>query len=163
MNLLSVVACFNGSTTQNTTTPLPPNPNHLQNSYPAPNWWKPCIPSQVITVSIIGINRQVCTAWDQSQPAAQCDSINYQKFTGTATIPLTSWRGIDVCSPRPNDTSNSDHYTEFSSSGSVEQEFECTELVKRYLYLAYGLPSLGGTDGAQVVDNYTAAYSSLHK
>lgn len=165
MNLLSVVACSNGSPTQNpTTSPQPPNPNHLQNSYPAPNWWKPCISSNVITVSINGVNRPVCTAWDQSQSATQCDSINYQMFTGTAAIPLTSWRGIDVCGPRPNDTPNyPDHYTEFSTGGSVEQEFECTELVKRYLYLAYGLPSLGGTDGAQVVDNYTAKYSSLHK
>jgi hypothetical protein len=169
MSLLSVIACSNGPTTQNPTptpqtTPQPPNSNHLQNSYAAPNWWKPCILSKVIAVSINGVNRQVCTAWDQSQPAAQCDSINYQKFTGTAAIPLTSWRGIDVCGPRPEDsTSTPDHYTEFSSGGSVEQEFECTELVKRYLYLAYGLPSLGGTDGSQVVDNYTAAYSSLHK
>src|SRR5690242_4139081 len=82
--LLSLVACSNGPDTQNTnTTPQTTGPNHLQSSYSAPDWWKPCIPSKVITQFIDGNNRQVCTAWDQSQPAAQCDSINYQKFTGT--------------------------------------------------------------------------------
>jgi hypothetical protein len=161
MNLLSLVGCSNGVTTQNTTTtlqttPQPPNPNHLQSGYSAPNWWKPCIPSKVISVFIDGANRQVCTAWDQSQPAAQCDSMNYQTFTGTAAKPLLSWRGFDVCGPRPDWTPRTpDHYTEFSSGGSVEQEFECTELVKRYLLLAFGLPSLGGTNGDQIVDNYT--------
>src|SRR5437016_4660639 len=76
MNLLSVVACSNGSTTQKTTTtpqttPHPPNPNHLQSSYLAPDWWKPCIPSKVVAMVINKAFRQVCTAWNQSQPAAQ--------------------------------------------------------------------------------------------
>jgi hypothetical protein len=147
----------NTGTTQSTSTSTAsPGITPVQpGNYPPPDWWRPCIPSKVITEFINGANRQVCTAWDQSQPAAQCDSVNYQKFTRTTAMPLLSWRGLDVCGPRPDWTSTPDHYTEFASGGSVEQEFECTELVKRYLLLAFGLPSLGGTNGDQIVDNYT--------
>ena len=52
----------------------------------------------------------------------------------------------------------------FFPGWSQENEFQCTELVKRYLYLVYGLQSMGGTNGNQVVDNYTAKYPNIfHK
>jgi hypothetical protein len=78
-------------------------------------------------------------------------------FGNTAYV-MKTWRGIEVCGPVNTSVSVS-----FFPGWSSENEFQCTELVKRYLYLAYGLKSLGDTNGYQVVDHYTGAYSIFHK
>jgi hypothetical protein len=81
------------------------------------------------------------------------------------------WNGLVACGPRPEDTSitwpsgNSTHdaQVQFASGGNRVGEFQCTELVFRYLYMAYGAPMESSTDGSQVVTNYTNDYPSLFR
>ncbi len=76
-----------------------------------------------------------------------CDDVNYSNAVhdsnGKPVHPylITSWRGIQVCGPLPWTVSTPDHFVTFPG-GSVEQEFECTELVKRYIYLGYGINAI---------------------
>ncbi|MFL5590846.1 MAG: hypothetical protein ACJ8DI_24805 [Ktedonobacteraceae bacterium] len=148
----SVVHAEGISATTHSSTSVP----QLKSSYPLPDWWRPCLQFDKTSYKL-------CTKWDTSKNPVKCDGVNYQHNTGVKAVLLTTWRGIQVCGPLPFSVSTPDNYVHFKLGWSVEQEFECTELVKRYLYLAYGLKSLGGTNGDQIVDNYTAAYSILHK
>ena len=88
-----------------------------------------------------------------------CDSHNNPNANPN---PNSIWRGIQACVPQ---TGKSNMFpVSFFTGWSQENEFQCTELVKRYLYLVYGLQSMGGTNGNQVVDNYTAKYPNIfHK
>src|SRR5260221_2058930 len=137
----------------------------LQSSYSEPGWWRPCTHTYLNQAT----NHQVCDAWNQSWDLTKnplpCDTTNYKDQTGVASTSLTNWRGIDVCGPRPNSSSaKDDNYVQFSKpdgsankDSSVEQEFECTELVKRYLRLAYGLDAISA-NGGQLVGAYTAKH-----
>lgn len=67
---------------------------------------------------------------------------------------LTTWHGIQVCGPLPDKTGKNT-LEDFHGHGASQLEFECPELIARYMVVAYGLKSLGKTNGYQVVDNYT--------
>lgn len=101
-------------------------------------------------------------AWwgNTSGPNMPCDYTNYKNATTVTPVLLTSWRGIQVCGPAPT----TDLGVKFipNPNGTLENEFECTELVKRYLLLLYGLPSIAA-DGYQIVNAYTSAYPDLLK
>jgi len=66
------------------------------------------------------------------------------------------WNGLKACGPKPG--LDGDYRKPFYTGHPGEWEFQCTELVKRYLYLAFNVPPLSGTNGDQVVGNYAAAY-----
>jgi len=48
-------------------------------------------------------------------------------------------------------------------ASAADYEWECTEFVKRYLYLAYSATALSSTNGDQVVANYASNYPSKFK
>jgi len=74
---------------------------------------------------------------------------------------LTTWRGIQVCGPLPG--ANLGHVELFPGHGKSQYEFQCTELIARYLLAAYKLDSQQA-DGWQVVDKYTSLSGSpFHK
>jgi|SRR6266496_2060139 len=77
---------------------------------------------------------------------------------------LTTWRGIQVCGPIPWKTTGSKDVSEdFNGHGASQLEFECPELIARYLLAAYGLDSQQA-DGWQIVDAYTGMQNSpFHK
>src|SRR5260221_3738845 len=100
-------------------------------TYPAPSWWN----------------------------GDTCDSTHFNASGHTAHL-LTTWNGIQVCGYGPTQ-GGTDVSVQFTSGGSTENEWECTELVKRYLYIVYGALSLGSTYGYNLVSNYTSTYSSL--
>lgn len=74
---------------------------------------------------------------------------------------LATYQGVWACGPRPG--TGTGYYVYFTpdANASQEAEWQCTELVKRYLFLKYGVSSLGNTNGSQVVDNYYNAYPNL--
>ncbi|HEX6288041.1 MAG TPA: CHAP domain-containing protein, partial [Herpetosiphonaceae bacterium] len=63
----------------------------------------------------------------------ECDSINYRKKTGKDSYPLGgSYRGVKACGPRGGLT-----IVNFGT-GTSQYEWQCVELVMRYMYLAFG-------------------------
>lgn len=89
----------------------------------------------------------------------QCDSTHYTSInTGDTPVLFTTWNGIQACGYGLNQTPSwSDVNELMPGSQSTENEWECTELVKRYLFIAYDAPALGSTNGDQVVANYAGA------
>lgn len=71
-----------------------------------------------------------------------------------------TYDGVSAVGPRPayDGVSDVDTFFTSDSGSSQEEEWECTELVKRFLYLEYGTASLNRTNGYQVVNNYTTTY-----
>jgi CHAP domain/Dockerin type I domain len=66
----------------------------------------------------------------------------------------TSWRGIQVCGPYSgSDTSHPDYF-DLNGAGARQFEFQCTDLVARYIFAAYGIHSQVA-NGWQIVDTYT--------
>lgn len=88
-----------------------------------------------------------------------CDKNHYPE----ASL-LTTWRGIQVCGPIPWKTAGrKDVPEDFPGHGVSQLEFECPELIARYLLAAYKLDSQQA-DGWQVVDTYTRLSGSpFHK
>ena len=112
-------------------------------------------------------NGDDCPTWWSNTP---CDSINHKNGTGedsailfdTKTGKKAIYNGIEACGPLPRKIGNShDYYVSFYPGGPQEQEWECTELVKRYLYEVFRVHNLGNTNGSQVVSNYYQAYSNI--
>jgi hypothetical protein len=68
-----------------------------------------------------------------------------------------SYDGVAAIGPRPLGDNEPDVNVYFTSdaNASQENEWECTELVKRFLYLEYGVRSIPAY-GYQVVDNYSS-------
>ncbi|MHB8595453.1 MAG: CHAP domain-containing protein [Ktedonobacteraceae bacterium] len=76
-----------------------------------------------------------------------CDSKN-----DPGSYPLgTSFRGVEACGPL-----NRSHLVHFFSGAWGEYEWQCTELVMRYLYLAYKVDPYNA-NGKQVVKNFPLA------
>jgi len=104
------------------------------------------------------IPRNVAHATDFGSPSwwsgPDCDATSYDN---TAHKLLTTWseNGLKVCGP-----GSTGNYESFIGGSSV-QEWQCVELVDRYLLLAFGAIPPGGTDGNQVVDHYTSYYPNL--
>lgn len=113
-----------------------------------------------ISAAVTDIVPQWWTKGPNGETNMPCDQYNYQHARGIKPVKLTSWRGIEVCGPAPT----TDNPVQFipNPNKTTENEFECTELVKRYLLLLYDLPSVAAY-GYQVVDNYTLAYPNLLK
>ncbi len=98
-------------------------------NYPKASWWK-----------------------NASGNYNDCDAYHFGLSGQTAHL-LKTWNGLEVCGYGP--TQGGTDVSVTFPGGSSENEWECTELVKRYLYLAYGAPALSNTNGNQIVDTYT--------
>lgn len=66
-----------------------------------------------------------------------------------------SFRGVQACGPQPGRSDG--RLVHFFPGAWGEYEWQCTELVYRFLYLAYGVRPYNG-NGDQVVDNYRPEY-----
>jgi hypothetical protein len=82
-----------------------------------------------------------------------CDSGNY---TGARALGA-SYRGVDVCGPRPGADGAPNRLVRFFPGAWGELEWQCVELSMRFMYLAYGV-SPYGANGKDVVDNSSPAY-----
>jgi hypothetical protein len=95
----------------------------------------------------------------------QCDSTHYTAGNGHTPVLQTTWLGIQSCgyglSQSPYNWS--DVTVTLPGAPAPDSEWECTELVKRYLYIAYGATALGTTNGDQVVAHYASSYPALFK
>ncbi len=84
--------------------------------------------------------------------SGSCDSGNY-----SGAHPLgASYRGVEVCGPRPGADGAPNRPVQFFPGAWGELEWQCVELSMRFMYLAYGV-SPYGANGKDVVDNYTTA------
>jgi hypothetical protein len=84
--------------------------------------------------------------------SGSCDSGNY-----AGAYPLgASFRGVDVCGPRPGADGAPNRLVRFFPGAWGELEWQCVELSMRFMHLAYGV-SPYGANGKDVVDNYTPA------
>src|SRR6266487_1702369 len=95
----------------------------------------------------------------------QCDSTHYNNGNGHTPQLLITWSGIQTCGygPNQNPYNWSDVSVTMPAATAADYEWECTELVKRYLYLAYSATALSSTNGDQVVANYASNYPSKFK
>ncbi len=95
----------------------------------------------------------------------QCDSTHYNNGNGHTPQLLITWSGIQTCGygPNQNPYNWSDVSVTMPGASAADYEWECTELVKRYLYLAYSATALSSTNGDQVVANYASNYPSKFK
>src|SRR3954447_22023865 len=84
--------------------------------------------------------------------SGSCDSGNY---AGAHALGA-SFRGVEVCGPRPGADGAPNRLVRFFPGAWGELEWQCVELSMRYLYIAYGV-SPYGANGKDVVDNYTPA------
>jgi hypothetical protein len=92
--------------------------------------------------------------------AIDCDSkyFNKHKPAGVDTakpLSTTGWRGIIPCGPIGSSVAM--NIGRSIPLGS-ENEWQCTELAKRYLYVAYNLSALPNTNGVDVATNYYGHY-----
>ncbi|HUH98203.1 MAG TPA: CHAP domain-containing protein [Anaerolineales bacterium] len=104
-------------------------------------------------VSAAGVPVDVGTApwW-----SGTCDDNNYYPYTGVHSVPLDSaWHGVPSCGPRPYTVSSPDHLAAFFSGAFQEYEFECVELVMRFLYQEWGIAPWAG-NANQIKNNYPA-------
>ncbi len=67
------------------------------------------------------------------------------------------WNGLKACGPKPG-SDGGDYLKLFYPNHTGELEFQCTELVKRYLYLAFNVPPLSNADGSEIVTRYVTTY-----
>jgi hypothetical protein len=84
--------------------------------------------------------------------SGSCDSGNY---AGAHALGA-SYRGVDVCGPRPGADGAPNRLVRFFPGAWGELEWQCVELSMRFMYVAYGV-SPYGANGKDVVDNYTPA------
>ena len=69
-----------------------------------------------------------------------CNKNNFHKDMGVDSYPLGgSWHGVLACGPL-----NSMHLVHFFSGSYGEYEFQCVELVMRFLYMEWGIAPWGG-------------------
>lgn len=84
----------------------------------------------------------------------ECDTVNFRAATGVAAYPLgAEYRGMRACGPRPWADGGPERWVDFGA-GNSQIEWQCPEISKRFLYLAYGIPPYPA-NGSQVVSNYT--------
>jgi len=84
--------------------------------------------------------------------SGDCDAGN---FAGSHPLGA-SYRGVEVCGPRPSADKVPDRLVRFFNGAWGEQEWECVELAMRFMYLAYGV-SPYNANGKDVYANYTPA------
>jgi len=74
-----------------------------------------------------------------------CDDNNYFPVAGIHAIALGgSWNNLLACGPRPYTVSNPDNMAHFFAHAWGEYEFECTELVMRWLYSEWNIAPFQG-------------------
>lgn len=97
---------------------------------PAPSWWK----------------------------GTKCDTINHpgsdQLPLGNPDVDTAAYRGVMACGPGFNQHGVRVETTFGNAGGATELEWECVELVKRYMYLMYGVLPYSA-NGYQVAENYS--------
>jgi hypothetical protein len=114
-----------------------PSPLYNNVTLSKPNWW-------------IGTNSAKC---DDAYYYANSTPHTHSFQLGTNT----NYRGVKACGPMPIIPGNPpDVGVNFYTGAPTENEWECTELVKRYLYQAFGAKDEGNTFGKDVVTNYAA-------
>lgn len=84
-----------------------------------------------------------------------CDSTHHHNESGNTPILLTTWLGIQVCGYGPAQASWPDVSVNFP--GVDQFEWECAELVKRFLYVAHDVDAISA-HGANIVEEYVAEY-----
>lgn len=83
----------------------------------------------------------------------ECDTVSFWAATGVAAYPLgAEYRGMKACGPRPSAYPYVQAAVDFGV-GHPQLEWQCPELSKRFLYLAYGIPPYAA-NGNQMVWNY---------
>lgn len=85
-----------------------------------------------------------------------CNATFYNGGSGHTESLLTTWNNIQVCGPTGT------NYIDTSFPGVDQGEWQCVELVKRYLYLAFGVPAIS-SDGDDLVSNYASTYSNIFR
>ena len=86
--------------------------------------------------------------WD-----GDCDVFKFLAWTGVPSFPLgAEYRGLKACGPRPSMDPARQAVVDFGV-GYSQIEWQCPELSKRFLYLAYGIPPYPA-DGNEMVWNY---------
>lgn len=84
----------------------------------------------------------------------ECDADNYYEATEAQAYPLgAEYRAMQACGPRPSADNGPEAYVYFGA-GVRQIEWQCPELSKRFLYLAYGIAPYPA-DGSEVVWNYS--------
>jgi hypothetical protein len=109
-----------------------------------------------------GLERAQADVGFPSWWSGQCDTYHFQSVIGRSAYALDTsangqYDGVQACGPRPawdqvSAGENLDNQINMGS-GVAQLEFECVELVMRYMYLAYGQAPYNG-NGKDVVDNY---------
>jgi uncharacterized delta-60 repeat protein len=74
--------------------------------------------------------------------SGKCDDTNYYAHTTphTHSTVLAKWHGVSACGP----VGGPDYAVQFFPGAWGEYEFECVELVMRFLYLEWGIAPWGG-------------------
>jgi hypothetical protein len=100
------------------------------------------------TVSSVASDLPSPSWWD-----GECNTTNFQRETGYPAFPLgAEYRGMKACGPKP--WPNGPWRWVSFGPGLIEQiEWQCPELSKRFLYLAYGIEPYYA-NGNQMVTNY---------
>jgi hypothetical protein len=78
-----------------------------------------------------------------------CDTANYP---GSYALGA-SYNGVQACGPGPTQ-GGADHLVHFFTNAWGEYEWECVELVMRYMYQVYGIAPYSAPGGKDVVANY---------
>ena len=74
-----------------------------------------------------------------------CNDKNYYPYTGAHSFLLGGkWHNLPACGPRPWTVSTRDHPVTFFSGAHGELEFECVELVMRFLYQEWKIAPWSG-------------------
>ena len=108
-------------------------------------------------------NGSECDNTRYSQPihlVTKGDLTYSDKGAGTSSYPvkdingnIIAYDGIEVCAPRPAYDNVPDVYVKFVGQSAPQFEWECTELVMRYLYQVYNVAPYAA-DGKDVVSNF---------
>jgi len=86
--------------------------------------------------------------WD-----GDCDTNYFLRQTGHAAYPLgAEYRGMKACGPRPSAHPYVQTVVDFGA-GQPQLEWQCPEISKRFLYLAYGIEPYPG-NGNDMVTGY---------
>ena len=100
------------------------------------------------------IDTSVADMSELPQPAWWSGRCNAGRHVGAYALGA-SFRGVQACGPQPGKTTG--RLVFFFPGAWGEYEWQCTELVYRFLYLAYGVAPYNG-NGDQVVDNYRPSF-----
>ena len=113
------------------------------------------IPPDLATIAeSSAIARRIADTADLPQPLWWTGPCNVGRHAGAFALGA-SFRGVQACGPQPGRTDG--RIVSFFPGAWGEQEWQCTELVYRFMYLAYGVVPYNG-NGDQVVDHYRPTY-----